>query len=125
MLNAFLVGIGGFFGAISRYLVSGIMTKWLGSHFPWGTLTVNLLGSLIMGFLFGLVQKHLLVSEQSKLVLMVGFLGSFTTFSSFALDNVKLFSASSYSAGIINISVQNITGILLVVLGVWLASLFG
>ncbi len=122
MYNAFIVGVGGFFGAISRYIVSNYITKIIPHDFPWGTFTVNLIGSLIMGFLFGLVRKEFLTNEEMKLIFMVGFLGSFTTFSSFALDNFKLLNSSSYSLSVINMGAQNIAGVLLALLGIWLAS---
>lgn len=119
-----LVALGGAFGAMARYAVSSGMVRWLGARFPWGTFTVNLLGSFCMGFLFALAREQVLLDEKSKLILMVGFLGSFTTFSSFSLDNYALLQSHSSSTMLLNIVVQNTLGLLLVVLGIITARLF-
>lgn len=82
------IAIGGSFGAVSRYWVSNATYGWLGNNFPYGTLMVNVVGSLVMGFLTVLLTQRLNVSEELRLGLVVGFLGSFTTFSSFAMDSI-------------------------------------
>lgn len=117
------VGLGAMLGASSRFLITEGVKSWLGNDFPWGTLTVNMLGSLCMGFLFGLAERHILTNEHAKLFLMVGFLGSLTTFSSFALDNVALLKASTgFSASmLLNVGIKNILGILLVLFGIWIS----
>lgn len=86
-----LVGAGGFFGSIARYLTVISVDRKLNSVFPFGTLTVNVLGSLILGVLLALLAKktgnH---SEQWRLFLGTGFCGGFTTFSAFAVENFNL-----------------------------------
>lgn len=92
MFKAFLiVGTGSFFGGGSRYLVTQIMTKFISIPFPFGTLTVNILGSFIIGLIFGLSIRTDLVSTEMKMLLATGFCGGFTTFSSFSLDTYGLF----------------------------------
>lgn len=80
--NILLVALGGAFGSTCRYLVSRLME----SSFPWGTLTVNVVGSLLIGLLVGLVSRGA-VSPEMKLLLVTGFCGGFTTFSTFANES--------------------------------------
>ena len=82
------IALGGSLGAISRYWVSGATYSWLGVNFPYGTLMVNVAGSLVMGFLTVLLVHRFDVSDELRLGLLVGFLGSFTTFSAFSMDTV-------------------------------------
>ena len=84
------IAVGGSVGAISRHWLSVSTTQWLGMAFPYGTLAVNLLGSLLMGFLSVVLVYRLQVSEELRLGLISGFLGSFTTFSTFAIDTIEL-----------------------------------
>lgn len=86
----FAVAVGGSLGAVSRYWVSNTTYQWLGQSFPYGTLAVNVLGSLVMGFLSVLLVHRFQVSEELRIGLLAGFLGSFTTFSSFAMDSLHL-----------------------------------
>jgi CrcB protein len=90
MVNVLLVAAGGAFGSVCRYLTALLMTRLLGPAFPWGTLAVNLLGSLAIGFLTELVATRLNASVEMRLLIVVGVLGGFTTFSSFSLDTVAL-----------------------------------
>ena len=113
------IAVGGSAGAVSRYWVSNATYGWLGQQFPWGTLAVNLLGSLLMGFLSVLLVHRLQVSEEFRIGLLAGFLGSFTTFSTFAMDSLQLASGGALVklAGYILLSVA------LCILGAW-AGLF-
>ena len=85
----FAIALGGSLGAISRYWVSTSTYSWLGSNFPYGTLMVNLSGSLLVGFLTVVLVQRFDVSDQVRLGLIVGFLGSFTTFSAFSMDTIQ------------------------------------
>ncbi len=85
------VAAGGAAGAVARYGVMRAATHWFGVGFPYGTFLVNFIGSLLMGLAVGLFAKHLPVSEEMRALVAVGFLGSFTTFSTFSLDVVTLF----------------------------------
>lgn len=95
MMSVFYIAAGGALGAIMRYGMMCGMTRLAGFSFPYGTLVVNVIGSLAMGLLIGALAKHssLLGLDNSKahLFLAVGVLGSFTTFSTFSLDVVALF----------------------------------
>ena len=84
-----MVALGGAAGSVLRYLVGLVVKGWLGQQFPWGTLAVNLLGCLLIGLLYGLAIRNQLTSAFSFL-LITGFCGGFTTFSSFAYENISL-----------------------------------
>ena len=91
MLKASLIiGIGGFLGSISRYLLSQYVDKKIDALFPFGTFSVNILGCLILGILYGIAEKENLLTSELRLLLTVGFCGSFTTFSTFAYEKVQL-----------------------------------
>lgn len=91
MNSLFLVMAGGAVGAGARHLTGRTMAKLLGTGWPWGTLTVNLLGGLLMGLLVGVLARSAnATGETWRLLLGVGVLGGYTTFSSFALDVVGM-----------------------------------
>lgn len=85
-----LIGLGGFVGSVARFLVSKLNTRvdWL--SIPIGTLTVNVLGSLLIGFLIGISEKSPVLTVEWRMFLMVGLCGGFTTFSSFSGENLML-----------------------------------
>ena len=88
--NLLLIGAGGFIGSVARYLLSRLNTQvhWL--SIPLGTLTVNVLGSLLIGFLIGISEKSPVMTFELRMFLMVGLCGGFTTFSSFTGENLML-----------------------------------
>jgi fluoride exporter len=90
MFHILLVAVGGAVGSVARYLVGLGMTRLMGMAFPWGTLTVNIVGSFAIGILTELVARRFDASAELRLLLVVGFLGGFTTFSSFSLDTMAL-----------------------------------
>ncbi|HSG91326.1 MAG TPA: fluoride efflux transporter CrcB [Pseudomonadales bacterium] len=103
--NLLAVALGGALGALSRYGLANLVGTLVGRHFPWGTLTVNLVGSLIMGGMFVLVVQNEAIRREWESVLTVGFLGAFTTFSTFSLETLvmlqagRIGAASAYVAG--------------------------
>ena len=109
------IAVGGSLGAVSRYWMSTTTYQWLGVGFPYGTLAVNLLGSLAMGFLSVLLIHRFHVSEEVRIGLLAGFLGSFTTFSTFALDALQLGSNQAVLKAVLYI----LLSVLLCILGAW------
>lgn len=88
-MNFLLVMAGGAVGSAGRYLVGKLALGWLGPNYPWGTLAANLLGGFLMGLLAGVLAR-IGGTEQTRLLLGVGALGGFTTFSSFSLETVLM-----------------------------------
>lgn len=86
----FAIALGGAIGSVARYLVVSQMTRWLGVAFPWGTLTVNVAGGLVIGLLAEAMALKWSVSPELRAFVIVGILGGFTTFSSFSLDVISL-----------------------------------
>ncbi len=98
------IGIGGAIGAIMRYLVSGGVHTFMGKDFPYGTLTVNVIGSFIVGILFVIFTSSEVIPEIVKISVLVGILGAFTTFSTFSLDTFKLIETAAFSKAGLNIA---------------------
>ena len=91
-----LVGTGGFLGTISRFLTSRYFAVYFPSSFPWGTFTVNILGSLLIGLIYGIAEKGDFLNTEWRLFLTVGFCGGFTTFSAFAVENIAMLRDAEY-----------------------------
>ena len=89
MKETLWVGAGGFAGAVARYLVSIWVTTWIGSAFPYATFLINVSGSFLLGLLVGMLEGHA-VSAVVPLSLGVGFLGAYTTFSTFTYETIRL-----------------------------------
>ena len=90
MINWIAVAVGGALGAMARYVVSTLLFDAASHRFPYATLTVNVLGSFIMGILFVVIVEKAVLPPEMRSILMVGFLGAFTTFSTFSLDALGL-----------------------------------
>ena len=119
MLRVFLVGAGGFIGAILRYAVGGWVHNILdNAWFPYGTLVVNVVGCLLIGLLAGLADNRSLFGAEIRLFLFIGILGGFTTFSSFAYETFALARDSQNLAAAINVFAQLLLGLA----GVWLGN---
>jgi fluoride exporter len=110
------VVVGGGLGALLRYLLSGLIQKQATTIFPYGTLAVNLIGALIIGFLWELFQ-NINASTNIRVFIFMGILGAFTTFSTFNLETFNLLKDKEYSIALINILVSNVACIILVFLG--------
>ncbi|MCW7755028.1 fluoride efflux transporter CrcB [Desulfobotulus sp. H1] len=117
MYQICLVGIGGFFGAIARYAMAGLvhlLTNTL--SFPYGTLAVNVIGCFLMGILSHLAEYHSGMTAEVRLLLMIGFLGSFTTFSTFSNETMNLMN-NSFFMGTVNIAAHVFLGMTALMLG--------
>jgi CrcB protein len=100
------IAAGGATGSILRFLISTGMHNWLGRAFPYGTLAVNVLGSLLIGFLFILITSLEGISPLWRSLLMVGFLGSLTTFSTFSLETLELLERTEFVKALLNIGLN-------------------
>ena len=117
-MNFILVFIGGGIGSIARYFVTTIAKNFTNIDFPFGTLIVNIVGSFLMGIVTALIVSKIIAnSESMRLLLAVGFLGGFTTFSSFSMETFTLIEKHEIFYAIVNI-VANVTfGLLAAYLG--------
>ncbi len=110
------IGMGGFFGAILRFLVSGWVQKVSGSFFPYGTLSVNVLGSLLIGFLAMLFED--VVAPEWKAFAVTGFLGALTTFSTFSYETLVMVQGGEFFRALSNMVVNVFTCLFATFLGV-------
>jgi len=111
MINKLLaVAFGGSIGAVFRFLIYHFFDRTYQSHFPWASLIVNLIGSLLIGFLWGLFDKFY-ISSGLRLFIFIGILGSFTTYSTFAFDVFSLSKEGEFRNMVIYILSTNVVGI--------------
>ncbi len=115
--------LAGAFGTLLRYFLSVYVQKLAGSEFPYGTMTVNLIGCFAIGLLYALFEGKITISEEMRLVLFVGFMGAFTTFSTFIFESNVLLKNSQYLMVFGNILIQNLVGIAAVYGGLQLGKL--
>jgi len=115
------VAIGGALGAVMRWLVASSIQRLAGGAFPWGTFAVNALGSFLLGFLFVWLIERSSAGELVRLAITVGFLGAFTTFSTYSLESVRLLQEGAFQMALGNIAGQVLVCLPLTWLGVQLA----
>lgn len=115
------IAAGGALGAVSRFAMSHQVYQWLGRDFVWGTLAVNLLGSFLFGILTILLVEKFELSIEWRMFLLVGFLGAFTTFSTFAFDTMMYLEAQEYMKAFWNGLLSLVGTVIAVGLGLWLA----
>jgi CrcB protein len=122
MKTILLVGTGGFVGSALRYLISGWVFRLLDKPwFPVGTLAVNIIGCLVIGFLGGIAEERRIFNPEFRLFVFVGILGGFTTFSAFAYETASLVHDGRGAAALLNIALQVMVGLFAVWLGGLLA----
>jgi CrcB protein len=117
------ISVGAIIGANLRYLVGVWASQRWGAGFPYGTLLVNVIGCLLIGLFYGLGATRLNITPELRLFFAVGFLGAFTTFSSFGYESISLLRSGDLFLGVLNIAANNLVGLLAVVIGLWLARL--
>ena len=119
MKSVIAVFIGGGLGSAARFLLSAIVQRHIPGFFPYGTLAVNVLGSLLLGIVLGLASRSLLPAEW-RLFLAVGFCGGFTTFSTFSLEVADMLRGEQYTTAFLYIAVSIVAGLAAVYTGLWL-----
>jgi len=117
MTNLIAVWLGGGFGALARYGISGLVQGRFGQTFPAGTLAVNVLGCLLAGAMMGLLEERPLFAPGTRLFLTVGFLGGFTTFSTFGYETVELLRGGESRFALLSVALNVLLCIGAVVLG--------
>lgn len=125
MLAPIAVALGGACGCVCRYYLSVWMTTCCGRAFPYGIFIANILGSFLIGLLMMLVVHKWQLSEAWRLAILVGFLGGFTTFSSFSLDAVQMFQDDVWLRALIYIVLSVLLSVLAAFLGILLAQKLG
>jgi CrcB protein len=103
-MNALLVFLGGGLGAVARYGAQGFVYRWAGAEFPFGTMVVNVTGSFVIGLLMTLFEERFMAAPEVRLFLTLGFLGGYTTFSSFSYESMALFAGGNFLGGTLNVA---------------------
>lgn len=105
------LALAGACGTLARYGLAGAVHQWFGSWFPWGTAFVNVLGCLFFGVVWAMGNERAMISPETRTIVLVGFLGSFTTFSTFISETSQLLSGAELFIGFINMASQLVLGI--------------
>jgi CrcB protein len=112
-----LIGVGGFAGAVARYVVDGVVAERTGGGFPWGTLAINVSGSFVLGLLFAMSAERAILPADIRGPLMIGFLGAYTTFSTFMLESWRLIESGAWTLAVANLGGSIALGLVAVFLG--------
>ena len=125
MLDILLVGAGGFLGAQARYGLSNFASHKFGTAFPYGTIIINLSGSLLLGLFLGLVDRAVLADEAYRWLVVVGFCGGYTTFSTYTYESLTLLrEGKPFAALAANLVGSYVVGLLAALAGFGLGNLF-
>lgn len=117
MQKLILIGLAGAFGALARYSLGGLVQRLTGATFPWGTFVVNVIGTFLFGFIWSLVEQRLVVSVETRVIILSGFLGAFTTFSSFMFETSSLIGEAQWGLAMLNVGGQIVLGLTAMFLG--------
>lgn len=119
MSRLLLLAAAGAAGTLARYGLSQWVRSWAGTGFPWGTLAVNALGCFLFGAVLTLMREKGAVSEDNATWMMVGFLGAFTTFSTFAFESGDFLRDGALGSALMNVAANVVVGMALFFVGVW------
>jgi len=111
------LAVAGGAGTLLRYWVGGVVPRFCGESFPWGTLVINALGCLLFGLVSTLTEERLIISGETRQILLTGFMGAFTTFSTFAFETGEFMRDAQWWAAIVNLLAQNGLGLLCLFVG--------
>jgi len=112
-----LLALAGSLGALARYGLSGVVQRMSGSMFPWGTMSANILGCFVFGIIWALAVERMAMSPEVRVILLTGFLGSFTTFATFMSETYQLLAAAQYVSAMGNLLLTTVSGLGVFLLG--------
>jgi len=116
-MKIFLLAIAGASGTLVRYFLGGYAQRVLGGTFPWGTFTVNMVGCFLFGLVWAVAENKMIVGEQARTIALAGFMGAFTTFSSYMFETSMLVRDSNWALAIGNVALENVLGFVFVIAG--------
>lgn len=117
------ISIGAVLGANLRYWVGDWAAQRFGSGFPYGTLLINLSGSFLLGLIISMSMENFIIDPRLRLLLTIGFLGSYTTFSTYAYESIALISQGQWGLGLFNLLGSSLLGAFFAILGIWLGKI--
>ncbi|MGD8564041.1 MAG: fluoride efflux transporter CrcB [Desulfarculaceae bacterium] len=123
MTKLLLIAAAGGLGTLARYGLGGLVHRVLGMTFPWGTMAVNILGCFAFGLVWHLAESRMLISGQTRIIALAGFMGAFTTFSTFIFETGMFLRDGQWLPAILNVAAQNIVGLAALLLGFAVARL--
>lgn len=124
MQTVFAIALGGAIGAVGRHYLTGVVTRSFGDAFPFGIFSVNILGSFLMGLCITLLASKFEASPDLRAFITVGFLGAFTTFSTFSMEIVMLFERGAWGGAFMYVGGSVLLGVAGLVLGMTLGKIF-
>jgi fluoride exporter len=113
-----MIAAGGALGAIARYVLGGLVQEWAGTRFPYGTLVVNISGCLVMGVVMTLLTEQGVTQPNWRFLVPVGFVGAYTTFSTFEYETFRVVEQGTWLTGLGNVLISVVVGFIAVAVGV-------
>jgi fluoride exporter len=123
LLGILMIALAGTAGTLARFWLSRLVQQWAGTAFPWGTFAVNIIGSFLFGLVWSLATERRLLDERTRIIILTGFMGAFTTFSTFAFETTLYLRDSQWGLALVNILAQVIIGVLALFVGMAAARL--
>lgn len=105
------LGLAGAGGTLCRFAMSKLVQQWAGIGFPWGTVSINITGCFLFGLVWALAGERAVIGSEARLIVLTGFMGAFTTFSTFVFESGQLLADREWLPALANISLQNVAGI--------------
>ena len=115
------VGVAGFFGAVSRYWLDGVVSRATGGGFPWGTMVINISGCFLIGLLTTVFTERFMINPALRIAITVGFIGAYTTFSTFSYESLKQIQDGAVGLAAVNVIASVVIGIF----AVWMGTIAG
>ncbi len=118
-----LLALAGAAGTLARYGLGGLVQSWSGKAFGWGTVAVNLLGCLVFGLVWSALEDRWATSGETRAIILIGFMGAFTTFSTYMFETSQLLRDSQYLPALGYFALHNVVGFAALLAGLWLGEL--